>query len=373
MKGPQLAMLVWLANLALFGGGGLLGYKVYTEITSDRAGDTRQISEMKSKQKREDWLAKSSTKEAQQQDFTSDKLSLRARPKPPVKPPDPPPPPPPKPDPTDDELKAELQKWLSDKFTLLRILYGPPAMASATVIAKDAGNASLRIHTTMHFPTFFKDSKDKSMDKLKAMDITCIEIKEDRLVFKAPSVNSNPKFRTKYFEVELTFAPNTFKPITLGGDRGPVAPPQGSKIDIPKEAPPDPRVEVEDTRPRISSYDEGTDTWTLGTEDYVNINVDELARYAKVVHDAEGKPLGIQISDEIPEDNVVLGRGGRKGDIIKAINGKPITSMSEVRRVVRTDYNNGVEEFTVDYERDGVPGRKIFRAPKKKAETGTGK
>lgn len=372
MKGPQLAMLVWLANLVLFGGGGLLGYKIYSEITADRASDTRTISEMKSKQKREDWLAKSSAKEAQQQqDFASDKLSMRARPKPPVKPPPPVDPPPPKPDPTDEELKAELQKWLNDKFTLQRILFGPPTLASATVIAKDAGNASLRIHTTMHFATFFKDTKDKSLEKLKALDMTCIEIKEDRLVFKAPSVNSNAKFRNKFFEVELTFPANTFKPITLGGEaRALTPPPSGTKIEIPKEIPPDPRVEIEDTRPKASVYDQANDTWTLGTDDYVNINVDELAKYAKVVHDAEGKPLGIQISEEIPEDNVVLGRGGRRGDIIKAINGKPVTSMSDVRRVVRQDYDAGVEEFTVEYERDGLPGRKIFKAPKKK-NTGT--
>jgi membrane-associated protease RseP (regulator of RpoE activity) len=96
------------------------------------------------------------------------------------------------------------------------------------------------------------------------------------------------------------------------------------------------------------------------------MNVDDLAKYAKVVHDREGRPLGIQISDDIPDDNAVIARGGRKGDIIKAINGKPVTSMSDVRRIVREDYNAGVEEFTVTYERDGVPGTKIFKAPAKK-------
>ena len=40
--------------------------------------------------------------------------------------------------------------------------------------------------------------------------------------------------------------------------------------------------------------------------------------------------------------------------------------MSDVRRIVRTEYNNGVQEFVVTYERDGVPGTKIFKVPKKK-------
>jgi hypothetical protein len=40
--------------------------------------------------------------------------------------------------------------------------------------------------------------------------------------------------------------------------------------------------------------------------------------------------------------------------------------MSDVRRIVRTQYNNGVEEFVVTYERDGVPGTKHFKVPHKK-------
>jgi hypothetical protein len=36
---------------------------------------------------------------------------------------------------------------------------------------------------------------------------------------------------------------------------------------------------------------------------------------------------------------------------------------------VREDYNAGVQEFTVTFERDGVPGTKIFKAPPKKKTT----
>jgi membrane-associated protease RseP (regulator of RpoE activity) len=128
----------------------------------------------------------------------------------------------------------------------------------------------------------------------------------------------------------------------------------------------DPAKPPVDTRPAESSYDEKTDTWTIGTNDFANINVDELAKYAKVVMDKDGKTLGIQITEEIPDNNVVIARGGKKGDIIKAINGKPVRDMSAVRGIVIKERDAGVETFVVDYERGGVPGQKTIKVPKKK-------
>ena len=191
--------------------------------------------------------------------------------------------------------------------------------------------------------------------------VTSIEL--DHVVLNGPS--RNPKYKDKYFDVTLAPDPKAFeKPdVSKLGKSGKIG---ESKIKLPDTTPPDPNIEVEDTRPKESVYDATSDTWTLGTDDYKNVNVDDLARYAKVVHDREGNPLGIQISDDIPDDNSVIARGGRKGDIIKAINGQKVASMSDVRRIVRTEYNNGTEEFVVTFERDGVPGTKIFKVPKKK-------
>ncbi|MHC4840718.1 MAG: hypothetical protein ACYTDT_07090, partial [Planctomycetota bacterium] len=36
MKGPQLAAFLWFANVLVFGGGGYLGYKVFTNVSSER-------------------------------------------------------------------------------------------------------------------------------------------------------------------------------------------------------------------------------------------------------------------------------------------------------------------------------------------------
>ncbi|MCC6464764.1 MAG: hypothetical protein IT463_05435 [Planctomycetes bacterium] len=365
MKGPQLAALIWLTNLGLLGGGGFLGYHVYSTAKAEQDDTYQRVQAPKPKEQRVSWLATGAqAASAGHQDLLLDKLSPRVRPKkvesgPVVKVPDPLP----VKEPTDDELKAELQKWVNEKFSLLRILSGPPSLASAVAVAKDAGNASVRLTTNMHFPTVYAKAKDANLKKLAGMDITVLEIQPDKVLIKGAAVN--PKYKSKYFEVEMLINAALLKrpssdSVGRPGGTGPKV------LETPPGPMPDPTAEVEDPRPRESVYDSETDCWTLGTDDYKNINTDELAKYAKVVHDKDGKPLGIQISEEAPDDNVVLARGGRRGDIIKAINGQPVTSMADVRRIVRTQYNEGKEEFTVDYERDGQPGRKIFRAPRKK-------
>ncbi|MCA8911780.1 MAG: hypothetical protein KDB82_08745 [Planctomycetes bacterium] len=267
------------------------------------------------------------------------------------------------PEPTDEELKTELEKWVNSQFTLLRLWYGPPSVAKAVVISKEAKNATLLFQAGLKFPEEYDKERnsDVNVQKLAKYDLEVIKIEWDHVLMKGAS--RNPKYKDRHYEVKLLPQPVELPDINKLGKTGKIG---ESKIKLPDTPPPDPKIQAEDTRPKESVYDAKTDTWTLGTDDYKDINVDELARYAKVVHDRERKPLGIQISDDIPDDNSVIARGGRKGDIIKAINGKPVASMSDVRRIVRTEYNNGVEEFVVTYERDGVPGTKRFKVPKKK-------
>jgi hypothetical protein len=442
MKGPQVAALIWLANLLVLAGGALAGYKFWSDIEEDRTVTYSRVAEPKTKEKRITWqdtvdsattadhtyyrdvmvspkvrpdrvaispigsaLTKTTTLTASggignpasydwtltgtipagvslsakagkstnlqfskatpqgstvtvraslgtTGDFAEALYTLNFAENAVVVP-------------SDEELKKQLEDWVNQQFDLVRLWYGAPEVAKATVLSKEAGGATLIFRAGLKFTDEY--SKEKAMDpkvqKLSAYDLTIVSIEYDHVVINGPS--RNPTYKDKYFDVKLLPNKKAFvlPDINKLGKSGKIG---ESKIKLPDTPPPDPTVEVEDTRPKESQYDSKTDTWTLGTDDYKNINVDDLAKYAKVVHDRNGNPLGIQISDDIPDDNTVIARGGRKGDIIKAINGKPVTSMSDVRRIVREDYNAGVEEFTVTYERDGVPGTKIFKAPKKK-------
>lgn len=267
-----------------------------------------------------------------------------------------------KPEITDEQLKAELEKWVNSQFTVLRLWTGNESVAKAIVISKEAGNATLILKAGLHFREYAEATDDK-VRKLAAHDLEIIRINWDHVLVKGQA--RNPEYKDRYYEVKLAPDPKIFElpDINSMHKTGKI---RETKLKLPEENPPDPNVKVVDTRPKESVYDQDSDTWTLGTDDYKNVDVDDMAKYAKVVHDREGKPLGIQITDDIPEDHTVVSRGGRKGDIIKAINGKPVASMSDVRRIVRTDYNNGVQEFVVTFERDGVPGTKIFKVPPKK-------
>lgn len=263
---------------------------------------------------------------------------------------------------TDEQLKAELEKWVNSQFTVLRLWTGDEPVAKAIVISKEAGNSTLIFKAGLHFREYAEATDDK-VKKLAAHDLEIVRINWDHVLVKGHA--RNLAYKDRYYEVKLAPDPKVFElpDINSLGKTGKI---RETKLKLPEENPPNPNIEVVDTRPKESVYDKDSDSWTLGTDDYKNIDVDDMAKYAKVVHDREGKPLGIQITDDIPEDHTVVSRGGRKGDIIKAINGKPVASMSDVRRIVRTDYNSGVQEFVVTFERDGVPGTKIFKVPPKK-------
>ena len=444
MKGPQVAALIWLANLVVLAGGAFAGYKFWSDIEDDKTLTYAKVAEPKTKEKRIGWADTiSSPTTADHKYYRETMVSPRTRP-----------------DrvsisptgstlgktttltasggvgnptsydwsiqgttpadvslsaksgksvnlqfkkstpqastvtvratlaatgdfaeatytlsftevieviPSDEVLKKELEDWVNAQFDLVRLWYGDPEFAKATVISNEV-KATLIFRAGLKFPEEYNAEKamDTKVHKLAAHDLTVVSIEYDHVLMKGPSRQA--KYKDKYFEVKLKPNKKAFvlPDINKLGKTGKIA---DNKIKLPDNPIPDPTVEVEDTRPKESTYDSKTDTWTLGTDDYKNINVDDLAKYAKVVHDRDGNPLGIQISDDIPDDNTVIARGGRKGDIIKAINGKPVTSMSDVRRIVREDYNAGVQEFTVTYERDGVPGTKIFKAPPKKKTT----
>ncbi|MCC6149105.1 MAG: hypothetical protein IT461_02550 [Planctomycetes bacterium] len=367
MKGAQIAVWVWMLNAVVFFGGAALGYQVYTTYDEDLKDTFDKTANARFKANRKNWEQK--TGDVDISAFGYRELSPRKRP-PPPKPPDKPDttPKPPDPEPTDEQLKAELEREINAKFSLIRIFHSSnPEMSSAMCTAADAGNASIVLTVGMNFPKRFGNVFDAKLKALAAKDYNIKGIDPDKVLVEAPS----SKRPAKRFTVELKFnaaiagkikAPDIKdfgKPSGMGGASGgplPAPPPDTSK---PVEA-------TVDTRPKESTYNENDGSWLIGTDDYMNVNTDDFVQYAKTVVDEKGEPIGIQISDDIPEDNVVVKRGGKKGDIIKSINGVKVTNMADVRRTVREQYNSGTTEFEVLFEREGVPQRKLFKVPQKK-------
>lgn len=360
-------MWVWMLNAVVFFGGAALGYHVYTTYDEDLKDTFEKTANARFKANRKNW--EQQTTDVDISAFGYRELSPRKRP-PPPKQPDPIPdkPKPPDPEPTDEQLKAELEREINAKFALIRIFHSTaPEMSSAMCTAADAGNASIVLTVGMNFPKRFGAVQDAKLKALAAKDYNIKGIEPDKVLVEGPSI----KRPAKRFTVELKFtsaiagkikAPDIKdfgKPSGTGGASGGALPTPPADTSKPVEA-------VPDTRPKESAYDEKTDSWLIGTDDYMNVNTDDFVQYAKTVVDEKGEPIGIQISDDIPEDNVVVKRGGKKGDIIKSINGVKVTSMADVRRTVREQYNSGTTEFEVLFEREGVPQRKMFKVPQKK-------
>jgi membrane-associated protease RseP (regulator of RpoE activity) len=98
----------------------------------------------------------------------------------------------------------------------------------------------------------------------------------------------------------------------------------------------------------------------FNNDDFSKEAIDDFAKYTRATEH------GIEILPELPEDSPARKYGARGGEIIKTINGEAVKGMSDVRRIVRTQYDAGTREFKVGYERDGVPDERTFTVPEKK-------
>jgi hypothetical protein len=371
IKGPQLALLVWLATFGVLVGGGAVGYKVWTGITESRSSAYDRAGNPQLQQNRVEWQSVvASEKPEDIRAFRGAMLTPRPRPRPATERPPPPPPPPPQ-ERSDEELRKEVEEWVNREFKLLRIY---DARQRVAIVTLNGVPTPLSLFAGMTFKedlAFISHDKIKTLrekDNISIVDVVIVhgQMNQDHVIFRLPA--RDPKYEERFFEVPLRMpegvgrqvTPSQFGRSVAGTGVGRVTPPNtGARpSDTTVETPPPP------TPPTQSTFDEATNTWNLGTEDYMNIDVDELARHARAVYDSSGRPIGIQIADTLPEGSVVSQRGGRRGDIIKSINGVPVRAMADVRRIVREQYNAGTVEFDVIFERDGDERRQTFRAPR---------
>ncbi len=368
MKGAQLATVVWIGNLLVLCMGGFLGFKYYTGIESDRDATYKRVQTPRTKLTRVSWQEQNQNANAGGIHSLSLSLSPRRLPAPPTKPVVEGPKPVEK-EPSDEELKAELEKWINEEFTLIR-LWGT---ATATVKSKKLGDAvNLQFFPGMKFKQEYSGKfLDAKVKQLAQHDLTVVSLHivpgdplADHVIMNGPSVR--PKYAKKYFDVTLKMTPK----VETGRDPtklGKPSPSTTTKVELPDKTPPPIEDTQVDPRPRESKWNEETGEWFLGTDDFARPEVyNEMVQYARVVQDAQGKPIGIQIADNVPENSLIVRRGGRRGDIIKSINGQPVRSVGEARRIGKEEYDKGITSFEVIFERDGVPQSRKFTVPPKK-------
>lgn len=375
MKGPNLALLIWVANVALIAGGGFLGWRVYSSFTSEHKDARGSVAVYQRKEKPiKDW--DQSSNEGKNK-LGIDPKGITPYERPPkikkIEQKTPALPPPVIPPPTIEQQREHTENWVlkTEVFKIVRLIHcaQKPALSSGTMTSKSTGKTKFTVWPELSFRSDWgqnKKVKDKTLKALGAMDIVIKAIEPDSILMSV--VNQHPKGDKKLrFDVLVPlsdskaskFDPDRYRSVGRAwGDSDPVI------ESLDKDVPP-PVVEIVDTRPK-ESIKRADGVWDLGTDDYKNINVDELVKYTKIVTDRDGKAVGIQLSEDIPDDSVLVKRGGRSGDIIKSINNKTVLSMSDARRIVRTEYNTGIDQFSVIFERDGIRRTETFNVPRKK-------
>ena len=257
-------------------------------------------------------------------------------------------------EPTDAELRAELEARFASEVKLLRIIYaeGRPEMCFAKVRV-----GSREVVLAPH--SAFYATVAETLVKMPPAWLADVHVKDIRA--NGVTINAPSRKPEKRFEITLTIKESSL--ISVGPHRE--VEPGRDSVPLPgNDRSPEPRNENLPAEKTKTTQD-ADGGYRLGTEDTQSKEALEAAASClRVVVDERGEPIGMQIPEDVKDDNLLLRCGGRRGDIIKSVNGKPVKTLADARRTVREEYDAGKREFEIGFERDGAPQRQIIRAPK---------
>lgn len=333
MKLSRYAWLFWLGNLLVLAAAAAFLWIEQRDTRTENHARANAVAALKSAEPAIDWQP---TAKEDRFSLPEIRLSPAARPveqKPVVVVPPPPPV-----EKTDEQLKSELQAELNRRFALMRLVLSSsddyPDIAMLV-----SGSLRLQWFEQMNLKDEYAKAPSAELRRL-AIDLKVLEIDEQGVLVNAASFEKPDK----RFEVRIeVYQGNQTKNMVSASFQ-----PDGKALKLPPlpQEPPrlgDPKQWPEELEPK----------------DYEDAAIDDIARHVKATEQ------GLQILPGLPEDSALHKHGARGGDIIKAINGEAVKSMSDVRRVVRTQYNAGTREFRVGFERDGIPDERTFRATDK--------
>ncbi|MBK7643516.1 MAG: PDZ domain-containing protein [Planctomycetes bacterium] len=111
----------------------------------------------------------------------------------------------------------------------------------------------------------------------------------------------------------------------------------------------------------------GSNLWQIGTEDanYFAVHYqEELTRNVQTSRHQDrrtGKYDGIAI-DKVTPGSIAAGHGAQEGDVIKSINGQPVTSVQEAIHYVKT-HSDQTTTWEVVVESKGITKTVIYHSP----------
>jgi len=326
MKPAHIAIVVWCFNLAL------LAAAVPLVLGSKSTADMQRgdVEQQPVPMARVNWQ---NTAQSNGSEIGEPQLSMRARSQPVVEKLevkiDPPV------DPTDDELRAELQAALNRRYVLQRTI--------TWVVGDEKPGAFVLCAGTKLFVFEGMNLKDlKGVEASARADIDVKAIAVDHVVVNAAST----RVPSKRFDVKLEFGKESATAAFrwMGSVKGGIEiipPPAEGEFPFPV-----------DPVPADSKPTQPGDQFSREQAEKV---FNETVAHVRVLDD------GLMLTETLPEDSELIKQGARRGDILKSINGQSVRSMSDVRRVVRTEHDSGIREFKVAFERDGIPQTKLIK------------
>ncbi len=103
----------------------------------------------------------------------------------------------------------------------------------------------------------------------------------------------------------------------------------------------------------------GSETAQLVDRDYSRILAEDL-QYRRAL-DKNGKIIGLQIT-KVAADSIPAQHGVTEGEIVKSINGHPVTSVSEAVSFVKQNAST-TNAWVVEFEKQGKTFTRIYRSP----------
>gem|GEM_PF-6321556 len=133
-----------------------------------------------------------------------------------------------------------------------------------------------------------------------------------------------------------------------------------TKVEVPQ---PEKRFAPEDMKSR--KIDENT--YFIGGEDQDEQTYNDAAKYVSEYIDPKtGEKSGLKVSDNMPENSALRRAGAEAGDLLKSINGVPLSSLGQARKYVNEQKKAGVTNFKVVFIRNGLEQTRTFQTAQKK-------
>jgi hypothetical protein len=333
MKPSRIVWMFWIGNLVVLAALTAFLWVESTAIQEGHSDRDAAVADLRTREERVRWR---DTDQAAPFQMIDTRLSPIERPRPPA-PPVVQPPPPVKVEKTDDQLRDELEAALNKRFKLLRMMLSSSEEYPDIALVV-ADTARMQWFEGMNLKEEFAAAKSANLRTL-ALDLTITRIDAQGVLVDAASLEKPEK----RFEILLTIHDDSLS-LTMSAA---TFQPDGRALKLIEQPP-------EKLQPAPD--------WGYPMPKEQAREVEDLAKYTRATEH------GVEILRELPADSPARKHGAQGGEIIKTINGEAVKSMSDIRRIVRTHHNAGTRAFKVGFERDGIPGEKVFTAPAKDAD-----